>query len=82
MKTVLRENYVVLKVNVSDENDNAAFLAGLPKLDGYPKLFVARADGTLLHAQDPSAFVERGTYSASRVRAFLERWAAGDVSQP
>lgn len=70
----LRDGFVVLKVNVSDESPNTEFLSGLPALAGYPKLFVSRADGTIVHAQDPSAFVRNATYDPVLVLDFLRRW--------
>jgi hypothetical protein len=75
LEATLRRRYVVLKVNVSEENDNAEFLAGLPKLAGFPKLFVTLPDGTVIHAQDPSEFFENGSYSADLLLVFLRRWA-------
>lgn len=71
----LRDGFVLLKVNVSDESPNTEFLNGLPALTGYPKLFVSRADGTIVHAQDPSAFVRNGRYDPALVHDFLRRWA-------
>ena len=68
--------YVWLKVNVSRENRNEALLARWPKIAGYPHLFVLDADGRLLHSQD-TGVLERGEgYDATKVRAFLERWAS------
>ncbi len=75
LEATLRRDYVVLKVNVSEENDNAEFMAGMPVLAGYPKLFVARSDGSVIHAQDPSEFFVNGSYSAELLLVFLRRWA-------
>lgn len=72
---LLRDHYVLLKVNASDEAANQAFLDALPRRVGYPQLFVARADGNIIHAQDPSAFLHQGDYDPERVVAFLQRWA-------
>ncbi|NNF96568.1 MAG: thioredoxin family protein, partial [Halobacteria archaeon] len=35
----LHRNFVILKVNVSEANDNAAFMAGFPKPLGYPHIY-------------------------------------------
>lgn len=69
--------YVWLKVNVSKENDNRAFLSRWPKVAGYPHLFVLDADGRLLHSQDTGALELGKGYDAAKVRAFLERFAPG-----
>jgi thiol:disulfide interchange protein len=78
----LHDHYVLLKVSVSDANDNADFLAGLPPLTGYPRLYVTRANGQVIHAQDPSAFLQDGTYDPDRVLAFLQRWAPPEDENP
>lgn len=69
-------SFVVLKVAIDDDHDGATALARYPAADGYPYLYVTRADGALLHAQDATAFVDAGDYSAPHVHAFIARWSA------
>ena len=72
----LRESrYVWLKVNWSKENENRAFLARWPAIQGYPHLFVLDAGGTLLHSQDTGELEQGKNYDAAKMRAFLARWA-------
>jgi thiol:disulfide interchange protein len=74
----LRDNwYVVVKVNWSPENTNAALLKRWPAITGYPHFFVLDAGGRLLHSQQTSALESGSTYDAASVRAFLVRWAPG-----
>ncbi len=74
----LRENwYVLLKINWSPENTNAALLKRWPKISGYPHFFVLDSDGRLLHSQDTSALESGNTYDPAAMRAFLVRWAPG-----
>src|SRR5690349_18094908 len=48
----LRERYYILvKVNFSDENPNAAFFSHYPPIPGYPHIFVFDSDGQLVHSQ-------------------------------
>ncbi len=75
LERMLREHYVLLKVNVSEDNDNADFMRGMPVLHGYPQLFVAQGDGDIAHAQDPSEFILYGSYDPELILAFLKRWA-------
>jgi thiol:disulfide interchange protein len=75
LERTLRNNFVVLKVNVSSDNDNADFMAGMPELAGYPKLFVSRANGSIIHVQDPATLVREGAYDPELVLTFLKRWA-------
>lgn len=80
LEQALRDGYVVLKVNVSEDMPNREFVSGLPALSGFPKLYVARADGVILHAQDPSEFFRNGGYDPGLVLRFLRRWSAeGDI---
>lgn len=74
ISTMLYGNFVILKVNVSEENYNADFMATMPKVAGYPQLFVARSNGSIIHIQDPSDFLVEGKYSANRVYNFLYKW--------
>src|SRR3990172_7729166 len=41
----LRDHFIIMKVNYSDENENADFLAGYPNIPGYPHLFVLESGG-------------------------------------
>ncbi|MCW8964372.1 MAG: thioredoxin family protein [Gammaproteobacteria bacterium] len=70
----LHETFVVLKVNVSDANDNAEFMASLPPALGYPHMYIIGDNGTVLHSQDTAEFLEKKKYSEQRFLAFLERW--------
>lgn len=66
--------FVVLKVNVSDENDNRAFRQGLPLTHGYPHIFVADSQGNILHSKDTTQLLVNGEYSRARFIEFLQRW--------
>lgn len=72
---LLNKNYVVLKVNFSPENENKAFLAGYPKVAGYPHLFVLDGAGKLLVSKDTSELEEGKSYNLDRFREFLEKYA-------
>ena len=70
------ENYVLVKVNVSEENSNDEFLSQFPAVDGYPHVFILDSDGTFLHSQD-TAELEDGniSYVPEVFMAFLQKWA-------
>jgi thioredoxin-related protein len=72
----LREkNFVMVKVNFSDENKNEQVLSRYPEIQGYPHLFVLDGDGKLLHSQDTGELEEGKSYNLARFTAFLEEWA-------
>ncbi len=70
----LHQTFVVLKVNISDENDNVEFMAAFPKANGYPHMYVTDSDGNILSSQDTADFRENKKYSEARFMAFFDRW--------
>jgi len=75
IKKQLHQTFVLLKVNVSDENDNHEFLKVFPRVLGYPHLFVTENNGVLLVSKDISDFYDSGDYSVSKFKAFFKRWS-------
>ncbi len=71
----LNDHYVVVKVNVSKENKNEAFLAQYPKIPGYPHLFVLDSDGKFLHSQDTGVLESGKGHDPAKVLGFLQEWA-------
>ena len=49
---VLSKDFLIVKVNFSDENKNEEFLSKFPRISAYPHLFVLDLDGMLLHSQN------------------------------
>ncbi len=71
----LHENYVIMKVNYSQENKNEPFLSNYPGIQGYPHFFVLNKDGMLLHSQDTGKLEKGKDYDPERFMTFLEVWA-------
>ena len=69
------ENFVWLKINMSQENENKEFLAKYPEIKGYPHLFVLDKDGALLHSQDTSPLEQEKSYNLQRFTDFLKEWS-------
>ena len=74
IKQKLHETFVMLKINVSDENDNAEFLKAFPKPLGYPHMYVSEYNGSVLWSQDTAEFLNDGHYTRESFLAFFERW--------
>ena len=74
IKKQLHQTFVLLKVNVSDENDNREFLKVFPRVLGYPHIFVTESNGKLLLSKDISQFFVNGEYSVKRFKEFFKRW--------
>jgi thioredoxin-related protein len=81
----LREkNFIMLKINYSDENKNEAVLSRYPAVEGYPHIFVLDKEGKLLHSQDTAKLEEGKSYNLARFMAFLKEWSPpekGNASQ-
>jgi len=67
--------FVLVKVNYSKDNTNAAFLGRWPKIRGYPHLFVLGLDGALLHSKDKSELEAGNGYNRQKMLAFLRAWS-------
>ncbi len=80
LENYLIKNYVVVKINVSKENENQAVLSTYPKVAGYPHIFILNKNGQLIHSQDtgelefPKDYPYKG-HDKTKVFAFLKKWA-------
>ena len=72
----LREdNYILVKINVSRENENKEVLQRFKGIEGFPWIVILDADGKVLKSKD-SAELESGKgYDLKRFRSFLKKYA-------
>jgi thioredoxin-related protein len=70
----LHQEFVVLKINVSDSNENEAFMKGLPPVLGYPHMYVSTAAGKMVLSKDTAEFLESGEYSREQWLSFIQQW--------
>lgn len=68
-------NFVWVKVNYSEENENPEFLSAYPAATGYPHLYVLDETGKLLQSQDTSVLEKGDGYDLSKFTAFLTKWS-------
>ena len=74
--TMLREqNYVMVKINYSEENENQEVLSRYPKITGYPHIFILDAHGKLLHSENTAELEQGSSYNLKKFLSFLEQWA-------
>jgi thioredoxin-related protein len=74
IKSLLKENYIVLKINYSKENKNEKFLSQYPAVEGYPHFFVLDSGGKLLHSQNTGELEKEKDYDKEKFVAFLNKW--------
>jgi len=70
------DTFVLVKVNVSEENDNQEFLKVFPKTFGYPHMYVTDEKGKILQSKDTGEFLKDKRYSVERFYTFINRWKA------
>ncbi|MGZ5437345.1 MAG: thioredoxin family protein [Pyrinomonadaceae bacterium] len=74
--TAMRDkNFVIVKINFSEENPNKEVLSRYGEINGYPHIFVLASDGKLLHSQDTAVFEEGRGYVLERLTTFLTHWS-------
>lgn len=76
IKQKMHQTFVMLKVNVSDANENNQFLAAFPKPLGYPHMYIAENNGNILLSKDTADFLSNGKYSRQQFLDFFSQWAA------
>ena len=69
------KNFVTVKINFSEENENKEVLARYGPVESFPHLFVLDADGKLLLSKDTAALENGRSYDLGRLLAFLQEWA-------
>ncbi|MBA6295650.1 thioredoxin family protein [Colwellia sp. MB02u-9] len=70
----LHDNYVLLKISVSDSNENEAFMKSLPPVQGYPHMYVSTNTGQMLLSKDTAELLDDLQYSAQYWLTFLAKW--------
>lgn len=75
IKKQMHETFVLLKVNVSEENKNREFLKVFPATFGYPHMYVTESNGKLFLSKDTAEFLVNHKYSVQRFEEFFKRWA-------
>lgn len=77
LKNYIAENYEVVHVNYSKENENKEVLAelGYPQRFGFPVFVVLDGNGVRIHTQN-SGYLEEGQgHSKKKVMEFLQQWS-------
>ncbi len=72
---ILKDRYIVVKINFSPENENKAVLSRYPAIKGYPHLFVLDKSGKLIHSQDTGELETGNSHDPAKVIPFLKKFA-------
>jgi thioredoxin-related protein len=72
----LHSKFVLLKVNVSDGNENKAFMSSLPPVLGYPHMYVSTSTGKMILSKDTAQLQKNGQYNVDLWLKFINQWQA------
>jgi thioredoxin-related protein len=75
----LHDEFVLLKVSVSDSNENEAFMKSLPPVLGYPHMYVSTSSGKMILSKDTAELLSGEEYSKKQWLAFLNKWQSRAV---
>ena len=70
----LHSKYVLLKISVSDSNENEAFMKSLPPVFGYPHMYVSTSAGKMVLSKDTGELQRNGQYNVTNWLTFLNEW--------
>lgn len=73
--TLRDQNFVTVKINFSEENENKAVLARYDPISAYPHLFVLERDGKLLRSQETGTLESGKSYDLEKLSAFVTKWS-------
>ncbi len=75
IRKMMDDNFILIKVNYSQENKNEGFLSRYPAIPGYPHFYVLNSDGSFLHSQGTEVLESGEGYDVQKMTDFLNRWA-------
>jgi thioredoxin-related protein len=75
----LHSKFVLLKISVSDRNENEAFMKSLPPVLGYPHMFVSTNGGKMILSKDTAELLINGEYSVKNWSRFLNKWQVSNT---
>ena len=76
----LHSQYVLLKISVSDSNENNDFMKSLPPVLGYPQMYISTAQGKMILSKDTAELLDGNDYSKSQWLNFLTEWSVSTIS--
>jgi thioredoxin-related protein len=77
LKKLRDKNFVTLKINYSDENENEEVLSQYPTINGYPHIFFLDSEGKLLLSQDTGMLESGKSYNLEKLTTVLTNWGPG-----
>ena len=78
LNSYLNNNYIVQKVNYSNENKNEEILAdfGYPQRFGFPVFVILDGEGNRIHTQDTGLLESGKGYDKRKILTFFKNWSS------
>lgn len=74
LHTDLKNNFVILRVHYSQENNNSEFLKKFPIINSYPHFIILQSDGTYIGEQKTEQLESGESYSNKSFENFIDYW--------
>jgi thioredoxin-related protein len=68
-------NFVTVKINFSEENENKEVLSRYGEIPSFPYIFVLESDGKLLLAKNTGDLESGKSYDLEKLTALLKQWS-------
>jgi len=75
LNALKEKNFVWVKVNMDEKNQNKSFLSTYPAISGYPHFFILDEKGKLLRSQGTGILESDKIYDVKKFTDFFKTWA-------
>ena len=82
LNALKEKNFVWVKVNMDEKNENKPFLSTYPAISAYPHFFILDENGKLLQSQSTDILESDKTYDLQKFMAFMKLWAPSEKKPP
>jgi thiol:disulfide interchange protein len=70
-----KQNFILVKVNFSQQNENQKALSRYPKIPGFPHIFILNQEGELLHSKNTGELESGKSYDLAKFLSFLKEFS-------
>ncbi|MCA9932724.1 MAG: thioredoxin family protein [Ardenticatenaceae bacterium] len=75
----VKQAFIVVKVNYSEENLNEDFLSQYPEIEWFPHFFIIENDGSFAEALDTREVMTDGKFDEVKFLDFLANWQSNET---
>lgn len=75
LSAAMHEQFILVKMNLSEENENQEWLDQFPELEWVPHFFIFDGAGLLAESYDTRALMTDGLFDEAKLEAFVADWS-------